>query len=79
MLLQVLGRPARGADEFGDLGERLRILLQQREIGATPTDRLEEGQAAGEREVRVLGGGGGLEQAWPHRVEALAVGAGSCR
>ena len=28
VLLQVLGRPARGADEFGDLGERLRILLQ---------------------------------------------------
>jgi hypothetical protein len=43
---QVVGRPRRAADQFGELHQRLRILLQQRQIGAAPADRIEEIEAA---------------------------------
>ena len=74
VLLQVLRRPARRTHQFGDLGQRLRILLQQCEIGAAAADRFEEDQAAREGEVGMLGGCSRLDQARADGIEPLAVG-----
>jgi hypothetical protein len=70
---QVVGGPRRAADQFGELHQRLRILLQQRQIGAAPADRIEEIEAALPGRVGVAGGRSGVDQAWPEGIEALAV------
>ena len=52
-----LGRPARGADDPRDALERMRILGQQGEVGGAARDRFDEIDAAGERGLRIGGGG----------------------
>src|SRR5690606_34845583 len=69
---QVVGTPARGARQVGHALERVRVLLQQGEVGATPADGLEQLDAAGQRLVRVLGAGGDLDDARHQRVEPAA-------
>ena len=64
-----LGRPARGADDPRDALERLRILGQQGEVGGAARDRFDEIDAAGERRLRVGGGGGCLRERRHQRVE----------
>jgi hypothetical protein len=70
---QVVGRPRRAADQFGELHQRLRILLQQRQIGAASADRIEEIEAALPGRIGRRGGRRGVDQARAEGVEALAV------
>ncbi len=70
---QVIGGPRRAADQVGQLHQRLRILLQQGQIGATTADRIEKIEAALPGHVGRASGRSGIDQAWPEGVEALAV------
>ena len=70
--LQVVGRPARSADQLRHLLQRLRVLLQQRQIGGAAADGFEQVEAARQRRVRVRRRGGGLDHARHQRIEALA-------
>ena len=73
VLGQEVGRPARTADHFGDLGQGLRILLQEGEIGSAPADRGQEVEAALPGGVRGFGGGSRFDQARAEGVESLAI------
>jgi hypothetical protein len=53
--------------------ERLRVLLQERQIGATLANGFEKIEAALPGGVRVFGGSRGVDEARPQGVEALAV------
>ncbi len=70
MARQVVGGPARCAHQVGDLAQRLRVLLQQREVGGAPADRIEQRQAAGQRDVRIRRQRAGLDQARHQWIEA---------
>ena len=50
---QVVGRPARGREHGGDALECLRVLVEQGKVGGAPADRLDQGEAAFERGVRL--------------------------
>ena len=69
---EILRGPARGADQIRHPPQRLRILLQQREISAASADCFEQIQPAGQRIVRPCGAGGGFDDAWHQRIEAAA-------
>ena len=72
MACEVVRGPARGAHQVGHALECLRILLQQRQIGAAAADCLDQFEAASQRLFRVLRGGGDLDETWHQRVQSPA-------
>jgi hypothetical protein len=76
MALQVGGGPARTADQFRYLAQRLRILLQQRQVGGPARNRLQQFEAAHQRVVRIPHLGRGLDQLRYEGVEAFADAGG---
>jgi hypothetical protein len=76
--LQVVGGPARTADQFRHLAQRLRILLQQGQVGRAARDGFEQVEAARQRRVGVGHLGRGLDQLRHQGIEALAMPAASC-
>ena len=74
VVVEVIGRPVRGAHHVGHPAQGHRVLLEQGEVGAAAGDAFQEGQAAGQRGVGVAGGAGRLDQARSDGIEARAIG-----
>ena len=79
MAREVVRRPARARQDLGHLRERIGDLDEQREIGGAAADRLDEVEAAAERDVRGgaplarAGPRAGVDQARHELVEAVAA------
>ncbi len=75
MLVEVLRQPSRSRDQLGDALQRRRMLLQQREVGHSTANRLDQVEQGRQRRVSPLHGLSCPRQQWHQRIDPrLSIG-----